>query len=131
MGVDGCGMDCCLRLVEILYELGDTSVIMEGLLPSDPLVLEVYRYLLIEERLVAEPVLEGGVIELHRLEDRRVGVECDSRPCPVRIAYDGDGTVGNTGVIGLTEDLAFPLDDCLHLGGQTVYDRDTDSVETS
>lgn len=80
-------------------EFRDTPIIVECLLVPGPLVLEIDGYLLVQECLIAEPVLECVVIELYRLEDLRIGEECDSRPCLVGFADDLDRSVRYASVV--------------------------------
>ena len=129
--VDGRGVDGRLGPVQVLHELGDPSVVVEPLLPAGAPVLEVDGGLLVEERLVAEPVLQGRVVELDGLEHLAVGPEGDLRAVALGVADDLHGSVGDPDAVGLPPDLALPVDRGHEPLRQGVDDRDSHSVETS
>ena len=104
---------------------------MEPLLPARALVLEVDGGLLVEERLVAEPVLQGRVIELDGLEHLPVGPERDLGPVAVGVADDLDRPVRHPDAVGLPPDLVLPVDGGHEPLRQGVDDGDSDSVESS
>ena len=129
--MDGDGVYGRLGPVEVLHELGNTAVVVEPLLLARTLVLEVDGGLLVEERLVAEPVLEGGVVEGDGLEHLGVRPECDLGTVPVGVAYDLHRAVGDADLVRLPEDLPFAVHDRHELGRKGVHDRDSHSVESS
>ena len=124
-------MDRSLGPVQVLHELGDTAVVVEALLLSGALVLEVDSGLLVQEGLVAEPVLKRRVVEGDGLEHLLVGPEGDRGTVTVRIADDLDRTVGNADLVGLSEPLALTVDLSDQFLGQCVDDGDTHAVESS
>ena len=89
-------MDGGLGPIEVLYELRHPSVVVECLLLPRALVLKVDGGLGVQECLVAEPVLESGVVEYHRLEHLLVGPECDGGTMAVGFTDILDRTVGDT-----------------------------------
>ena len=129
--VDGFRIKRGLVHVEVLHELGHSALVVESLGLACPLVLEVDGDLLVQERLVPEPLLELAVVKLDGLEYLRVRVEGDLRTGLLRLPYDLDGSVGDTDLVGLAEDLALPLDRCHEFRGQSVDDGDSHSVESS
>ena len=129
--MDGCLVDRRLGPVQILHELRHATVVVEPLLPACALVLEVDCGLLVQERLVAEPVLKRRVVELDGLEHLLVGPERDLRPVAVGVADDLDGAVGHPDPVRLPPDLVLPVHRGYEPLGQRVDDGDSHPVQSS
>src|SRR5256885_5186040 len=75
---------------QVVHELGEAALVEERLLLLLPLalVLERDREGLVQERELAQPGGDRGVVEARLGEDLRVGLEPDGRACALRLAND-------------------------------------------
>ena len=103
----------------------------EGLLLPGAPVLEVDGCLPIEERLVAEPVLQGGVVEVHGLEHLGIRPEGDLGAVPLGLSDDLHGPVGDADPVGLPPDLVLPVDRRHEPLGEGVDHGDSHAVQSA
>jgi hypothetical protein len=115
----------------VLHEGGDAAGVGELGLFVRPLVAQADVDAAVEERLLAQALRQGVVLELEDGEDARVGPEADLGAGLVGLADRRDGRFGNPLVVGLEPDLAVALDLQLHRLREGVHHRDADAMETA
>ncbi len=124
-------MDGFLGPVEEANELTNSPVIVIDLLLPDTCIFKDDGHFRVEEGLVSEPVLKGIEIEYDRLEHRLIRQEGYRGTGLVSIPDDLDRSIRHTVMVRLPVDLPFPLHGCNKPLGEGVYDRHTDTVQTT
>src|SRR5439155_1686599 len=116
---------------QVLHELGEAALVEERLLLLLPLalVLERDREGLVQERELAQPGGDRGVVEARLGEDLRVGLEPDGRACALRLADDLQPLGGFAPLERHVVPLPVAVHPHLELFRQRVHDRYADAVQ--
>ena len=128
---DGLLEEHLLALVEVLDERADAAGVVVGLFLRllRTLVLEVYRYMRVEEGELAQPLLQDVGLEFRRRENFAVGHELHARAAQRGLAYDLELRDGVAALVALAVLFAVAPYRELKPYGERVDDRDADAVK--
>ena len=128
---DGLLEEHLLALVEVLDERADAAGVVVGLFLGllGALVLEVYRYMRVEEGELAQPLLQDVGLEFRRRENFAVGHELHARAAQRGLADDLELRDGVAALVALAVLPAVAPYRELEPYGERVDDRDADAVK--